>query len=155
MGRFRRQFGMRQESKYSKAIIGGDGYDPLRCHAFPIVTRLRAVAGNEPAAVKVNHHWQPLLTRAGRSPDVQVETIFAHTVGAKSHVAENGSLHATRTELRGLTHTIPVLDWLGLFPPETTSRRLCKWDPFECTDAGFLSAKAFDHPGRDRDAVGA
>src|SRR3989442_8896181 len=46
------------------------------------------------------------LFRSGWCPDVQIETILAHSIRSEPHVAKGGPLHAARAELGCVAHTL-------------------------------------------------
>ncbi len=147
--RFFRQFGMRQEAEYAKPVADCDGDDAFGGHAFAVVTRLRTIARHKSAAEKVNQHRQ-FLPRFGRSPNVQVQAIFAHAVGAEIHIAENRALHASRAELVGFARARPVFDGLRRFPAIISNGRRAERNALETANAG-LFRRSFQSPIGDFD----
>ena len=133
--RLLRQFRVGEEAEDAEAVVNGDGHDAAAGHALAVVARLGAVPGHEPAAVKIDEHRQPLSARRGGRPDVEVEAVFAHPVGAEAHVAEDGVLHAARAELDGLAHARPALDGLRRLPTLVARGRLREGDALKDADA--------------------
>ncbi len=95
---------------------------PFAGEAPAVLARLRCGAGLEAAAVDPDHDRQPLGCRAGRRPDVEVQAVLARLV-AEDHVVEDRPLHASRAELGGLPHALPVRGGLRLPPPEVAHGR--------------------------------
>src|SRR5262245_34837466 len=146
-------FGTRKKPEHAQAIIYGDRHNSLLSHALAVVAPLRTVARHETAAEEIDQHRQLLIARFGWSPDVQVETIFAHSVRAEVHVAEDGPLHTARPELIGLAHALPVFDRLGRLPAIISDGRLAERNALEAAHAGPLIRNAFEHAVGDLDAV--
>ena len=57
--RLLRQLGMGQEPEHVQAVVDGQGDDAPARHRLAVVSRLRAVAGDESAAVEVDQHREP------------------------------------------------------------------------------------------------
>src|SRR6185437_8569458 len=114
---------MRHEAECAETIIHRDRHDAFGREAFAVVARLRTIARDEAAAEEINEHGKPVSRGLGGCTDIQVEAVFAHTVRAETHVAENRLLHAARTELLRVTHAGPWLHRLRLFPAQAADRR--------------------------------
>jgi len=132
------QLGMSHKPKNPEPVIDGDGNDAFRSHAFSVIAGFGAVTRYEPATVKINKHRQALLNGPGGCPHIEVETVLTHSVGAKTHIAEDRCLHAARTKLGSLFHALPVLNRLRLFPSQLAHGRLGEWNPFENAHARAL-----------------
>src|SRR5262245_22624101 len=144
---------MREESEHAQAIIYRDRHNSLLRHAFAVIAPFRTVARHKTAAEEIDQDRQLLIARFGGSPDVQVETIFAHPVRAEVHIAEDGPLHTARPELVGLAHALPVFDRLGRLPAQITDWRLTERNALEAAHAGTLIRNAFERTVGDLDAV--
>src|SRR6185369_15743044 len=99
MRRFLCQLWMGHKSKDSEPVVYGYRDDTFRRHALTVITRLGPISRYEAAAVVVNQYGEMLVRSFGRSPDVQVETVFAHAVGSKTHVSKYRRLHAAWSKL--------------------------------------------------------
>src|SRR5262249_10846881 len=67
--------------------------------------------------------------------------------------SEDLSLHATRTELVGLAHILPVLDGLRRLPAEIADGRSGKRNSFESANPGAFVRNGFDNAVSGLDAV--
>src|SRR6202023_93787 len=88
-----------------------------------------------------------------RSPDVQIEAIFAHPVGPEDHVAIDRCLHTSGAELRGAADARPVPGWLRRLPAQIAHRRRRERDAPIDVNAALLR-DAFDGAVCSLDPVG-
>src|SRR5262249_18972601 len=76
--------------------------------------------------------------------DVEVETVFAHAVGAEPIIgAWRGSLHASSSKVVGVADSAPVLDGMRLPPTKIAGRRLRKRDALEAAYTSLGSLGGF------------
>src|ERR1044072_3576704 len=143
MSRLFRQLRMRHESKHAKAVVNSHDDDAFRCHTLAVVARLRSIPPHKAAAVKINEHRQSLARGFRRSPNIQIETIFTHTVRTEDHVVEYSSLHTAGTKFDCLPHALPVLDSLRFAPTQITRGRLREWNTSEDANARRLHTASF------------
>ena len=79
---------MCEQPEDAQPVIHRQRDDAVARHGGAVVPRFGAVTGGEAAAIEVDEHRQPLLAALGRCPDVEKQTIFAHTARAEHHVGE-------------------------------------------------------------------
>src|SRR5208282_6204483 len=102
-----RQFRMYKKTKNSQPVVHAHNNDTMLCEMRAILPRLGSRARNESSAINPYHHRKLRAASFRRSPHVQKQAVFAGAGVAKNHVAKNVSLHAVRTELRGVAHARP------------------------------------------------
>src|SRR2546423_15722006 len=136
---------MYEESEDAQPVVNGDGDDPLTRHALSIVPRLGAVSADESASVEVDQHRQPFPRRLCGRPNIQIEAVLAHAVGAEDHVIEDAELHGASTESVRLANAFPALYRLRLSPSEIAERRSGGRNPLVRPDSGSGIARAFQY----------
>jgi len=143
--RFVGQRRQREEAEHAETVVHGDRDDALAGQAGAVIALLRAVAGHEAAAVEVHQHRQ-LAADVRGLPDVEIETVLTHAVGAEHHVAEQRQLHAARPETSHLAHAAPRLDRLRRLPTQGSHRRRGVRDALELLkrDGSCRRGLAFD-----------
>src|SRR5215218_6319803 len=99
MTRLFSQLRMRHESKHSEPVVDRDDDDALRGHALAVVPRLRSIAAHKAAAVEINEHRQSFARGFRRCPNIEIETVFTHSVRTENHVVEDPSLHTAWTKV--------------------------------------------------------
>ena len=129
---------MSKESENALAIVGCNGDNALASHSVVCIARLTSAAAHQSAAVEVDEHRKVFVHLLGRSPDVKIQTIFAHFLRAEVHVAEDILLHRVGTKLLGLAHALPFLYGLRCFPSQIAHGRCCKGDALECLYARLV-----------------
>ena len=123
---------MSEESENAFAIVGCNGDDALTSHCVASVAWLAATASHKSAAVEVDKYRQLFVHLLGRSPDVKIQTIFAHLLCAEVHVAEDIFLHRVGTEFLSLAYALPFLYWLWSLPTKIAYWRCGKGNALEC-----------------------
>src|SRR5688572_12057440 len=115
---------MSEEAEQAEAVVDGDRDDAFASHAGAVVTRFGTVPRDEAAAVEIDEDGQTLVGGFGRGPDVEVEAIFAHAVGAKVHIGKDRKLHRAWAEFFRLAHAFPRFHRLRGLPAQLADRRL-------------------------------
>ncbi len=123
MAGFLRQFRMHHESENSEAVVHRNDDDALLSQMRTLLPDLGRGTGDEAATVNPDHDGQLRFHVFIRNPDVQGEAIFARPGIVKYHVAEDFSLHAVRTELRGFLHASPLRGGSWSLPAQLADRR--------------------------------
>ena len=127
---------MREEAEDAEPVAHRDDDDAALRHALAVVARLRAIAGDEAAAVVVDEHRQTRARpRVGRRPDVEIEAVLAHAGVAEHHVAVDARLHALVGEAVGLAHALPPRRGLRRLPAELSHGRRGERDAAKRADA--------------------
>ena len=130
-----RELRMCEEAKDALAVVGCHGDNALACHSVARIARLAATASHQSATVEVDKHRQVLVHLLCRSPDVEIQAVFAHLLRAEVHVAEDILLHRIGSEFLCLPHALPFLYRLRGFPSKVADWRSGKWNSLECLDA--------------------
>src|SRR5436190_24273166 len=107
---------MGKKTKDSQSVIYSDGDDTFSRHAFAVISWFRTIAGHKPATVEIDQHRKFFIPCACRCPNIQVQTILVHAVGAKIHIAEDIQLHRPWTKLVCFAYAAPILDSLWFSP---------------------------------------
>src|SRR5438128_1759358 len=89
---------MRKETENTETIVRFDDDDPFAGELFSVIARFAVRSRYKASAVKPDQNWELFGLRFGRSPDNQVEAVFARLIVAEVDVAENIGLQAGRTE---------------------------------------------------------
>ena len=129
---------MGEQTKHSEPVVYSHGDDTSSSKAFAVITELGTIAGHETCAIEVHQHRKFLICFFCRGPHIQIKTIFAHAVRAKTHVAKNGKLHGAGTKFIGFAHTRPIWDGLWFPPAQISSWCSGEGNTPECLDAGFI-----------------
>src|ERR1700730_3519706 len=99
MRRLLRELRMNEEAENIGSVIDGDGDHAFASHALAVIARLRTIAVLEAAAENIKQDREFLVARFRWSPNVQIQTVFAHAVTAEPVICIGRSpLHASRSE---------------------------------------------------------
>ena len=107
---------MSEVAEDALTIVGCYGDNALTSHGVTGIARFAATASHQSATIKIDKNRQVLVHCLCRSPDVKIQTVFAHLLRTEVHVAEDILLHRVGTELFGLAHALPFLHWLRRLP---------------------------------------
>src|SRR5262245_37106374 len=125
------QFGMCEIAERAETIIDRHQNDPFFRQGRPFIGAGRARSARQRAAVNPDHD-RPLFAGFGRSPYVEIETIFA--LLARRRVIERAlgvrRLRAIRTEVVDLANSFPPGYGLRSFPAQFAHWRGSEWYAF-------------------------
>jgi len=133
------QFRVRIESENPQAIVGAHEDHPVSRHGFSVEDCFRGRTREVPAAVNPQHHGFARFRRPFRSPNIDIETVFAY-VGAR--------LHTPRAKVSGVASAGPGFHGQRLAPTQVAHRRRRKGNPLK-NYATALESGALNLPSSD------
>src|ERR1700712_4692469 len=131
---------MREGTEPSESIVEASNYRALPGELGPRVGRGRSTAVDKPPAVDPHDYRQQLRAALGRSPNIEVKTVFRRFVAGPSSINGIQLLHAVAAEGRGVANSVPRVDGLRRTPSQVTEGWRRIGDALPACDAAFLAA---------------
>ena len=152
--RFRRQFGMAEESEHVDAVCDRDKDDSAVSDALAVEFHLPGISFPESASEEPDHYGQFFVNGFRGRPDVQSQSVLIHgdfrihmplfrieCVG----ISSGNCLHCDRSEFIAFPYAFPALGGLRSAPAVVAARRRCKRDALENGDPCVGSGEALYH----------